>query len=167
LRSEIQELEEDVEQERSESVLQDSSNENSGGSWKGKGKQVSPAIILQQLQLLRGDLAQVKMDEAEFTISAEGEKADAGKTILEQRAQASSSLLSSLSATSAALPQMVASNELNATKELRSREMTDIEMEARITQLENIIGSSEANVDEVRTLLLLHCALLILCNNHR
>lgn len=153
LRLEIQELEEDVENERDttqtvSAQMPTGGDVSIGEKWKGKGRQVSPAIILQQLQLLRGDLAQVRVNEAEHTSSGSGEKSDSLGKLLERQAQVSSSLLSTLSTNNGGL-KPIETNTTASSSNTSTRQMTDGELESRITELEKIIGSSQANVDEV------------------
>lgn len=158
LRSEVEELEEDVKRDQDENDSQEaalgSMEDGDSRKGKGRGKQVSPAIILQQLQLLRGDLSQLSVKEVDsaFTMSGNGEKEATESTELSRKVQASSSLLSSLHA-----PKGTGTSESGARSDTgdgassvgERKVATEGELEARLTEMERIIGASEADVDEV------------------
>ncbi|KAJ8294192.1 Dynactin subunit 2 [Rhodotorula toruloides] len=159
LRMEITELEEDVrrsEVEKEKTAVGEAGKEGSSEAQvdrKGKGKEkreVSAAVILQQLQLLRGDLHGLTPN-VEGVLEANGEKEDDAKMDgpLAQRAQASASLLSKLGApepalTPAAAPLLASSSQGHPALS----EEEEGEMEKRIARLEELLGASEAGIDE-------------------
>lgn len=159
---EITALEEDVqrsEAEKEKTAVGEADKEGSSEAQvdrKGKGKEkreVSAAVILQQLQLLRGDLHGLTPN-VEGVLEANGEKEDDAKMDgpLAQRAQASASLLSKLGApepalTPAAAPLLASSSQGHPALS----EEEEGEMEKRIARLEELLGASEAGIDEVRT----------------
>ncbi|BGP24884.1 dynamitin subunit 2 [Rhodotorula toruloides] len=166
LRMEITELEEEVlrsdaEKEKAavgdfEKAGDDDANEEKDVKGKGKQKRgVSPAVILQQLQLLRGDL-QGLTPNVEGVLEADGEKEDetTSTSPLAQRAQASASLLSKLGAgeqvSSAQASVSLPASTSHAHASLSEAE--EGEMEKRIARLEELLGASEADIDETHAI---------------
>lgn len=158
---EITELEEEV--RKSEAEKQNTAvgeAEKAGGELakeeqdvKGKGKQkreVSPAVILQQLQLLRGDL-QGLTPNLEGVLEAKGEKEERTETghPLAQQAQASASLLSKLGAEPTAAQARASLPATSSQVPAALSEAEEGEMEKRIAKLEELLGASEAGIDEV------------------
>lgn len=142
------ELEEDVKKEQSEVPAAASEPTEGDGSAKGKGKgkkrEVSPAVLLQQLQLLRGDLNGLKVDGSEEgVLEGEGEKEEGGP--LAAKARSSKGLLEKLGQAPAAESDPTAPSTL-APPELPGK---GSELEKRLAELERILGASEADVDEV------------------
>ncbi|KAK4701486.1 nuclear migration protein JNM1, partial [Phenoliferia sp. Uapishka_3] len=147
LRSEIEELEQDVQREKAEETA--SPDFDAHADPKGKKRAVTPGVILQQLQLLRGDLGGV---EAKVTgdLEGEGEK-DPGvapPTGLAQKAKASSSLLSKLGFASG--PQPVEDQKSAPLPKVSSANppLESGHLEKRISEMERVLGASEADVDE-------------------
>ena len=113
---------------------------------KGKRKEVTPAVILQQLQLLRGDLGGVESSVG-GVLEGEGEK-EAGvppPTGIVEKVKASSSLLSRLGLTSAP-PDAAVSSKGAASGKTGPGEG---QLEKRVAEMERVLGASEADVDEV------------------
>lgn len=159
LRSEVAELEEDVKREQSEaeaSPAVPAPTEGDSATAKGKGKkrEVSPAVLLQQLQLLRGDLGELKVGGAEEgVLEGEGEKEEGGA--LAEKARSSKGLLEKLGqpATNEAADGAASTS---APPKLSAKEaVKDGELEKRLAELERVLGANEADVDEVRLLLFL------------
>lgn len=168
LRLEMAELEEEVRRGVAEKA-KDGEGEVAGeeeavgkdGKKEKKKREVSPAVILQQLQLLRRDLTGLT-PSIEGTFEAEGEK-EPGTDEEEgekdghhaTKAKQSSGLLAKLGLASA-------STEAENGVVVSTRKTTseggagagDGELEKRIAELEKLVGASEADVDEVRLLLL-------------
>ncbi|KAL8278232.1 hypothetical protein RQP46_009405 [Phenoliferia psychrophenolica] len=150
LRSEVEELEQDVRREQAEEA-DGTTAPASAQDAKGKRKEVTPAVILQQLQLLRGDLGGVEANVG--VLVGEGEK-EAGvppPTSIAQKAKTSSSLLSRLglvtaptSGTGPASPSKGASGT--------SANPGDGQLEKRVAEMERVLGASEADVDEASSL---------------
>lgn len=153
LRFEVEELEDDVRRDEATVGIVDASgmtDEEKKG--KGKGRQISPAIILQQLQLLRGDLSHLKLsEEVDDGLTATGER---NGSVLKQQAQASSTLLSSLQTGPSASSSASTSALHQKGAQIASKESGTVEtgdLEARLSQMEKVIGASVADVDEVRS----------------
>ena len=149
LRSEVEELEQDVRREQAEES--EATDAPPSADAKGKRKEVTPAVILQQLKLLRGDLGGVELTVS-GTLEAEGEK-EAGipsPTGLAQKANRTSSLLSKLGFASSAS----ASTDGNSPASPRGAVPAPVpgqgQLEKRVSDMERVLGASEADVDEVR-----------------
>ncbi|KAI5481838.1 Dynamitin subunit 2 [Pseudohyphozyma bogoriensis] len=143
LRSEVEELEQDVLREKLEDVAVE---DPSSSTAKGKKKEVSPAVILQQLQMLRGDLSGVEVQvTGKSVLEGEGEKEGDDAKGLAQKAKASSSLLSKLGLGSIA-PSPPSQDITTATKQKREEGSGDLEK--RVASVEKALGANEADVDE-------------------
>jgi nuclear migration protein JNM1 len=155
LRSEIEELEENVRREQEETLTTTDVGDVAAGEpgdVKGKKKEVSPAVILRQLQMLRGDLgATEKKIPGASTLEGEGENDGVGaESRLAEQAKASSSLLSKLglgSSRTASIPEK-ALNPGPATS-TKMDTSTGGRLEKRVADVEKALGASEAEVDEV------------------
>ncbi|GAA5885911.1 hypothetical protein JCM6882_004199 [Rhodosporidiobolus microsporus] len=162
LRLEVTELEEEVRRNEAERAAAPAAEEAPAGEGepakKGKKREVSPAVILQQLQLLRGDLSGLE-PSVEGVLEADGEKepvAGEGEDgQLVQKAKASSGLLAKLGLASQASPSPApgAASAAGDAKPVPSTgEAKEGELEKRLAELEKIVGASEAEVDETHPL---------------
>lgn len=146
LRSEVEELEQDV---RREKLEEDDRVVEPLSDGKGKKKEVSPAVILQQLQLLRGDLGGVETIVDGAVLEAEGEKEDrpVRPEGLAQKAKESSSLLSKLG-----LARATVTPEEDGKPPVLSKKDGSVsqgQLEKRVADMERFLGASDADVDEV------------------
>ena len=131
---------------------------------KQKKRQVSPAVLLQQVQLLRNDLQGIS-PKVEGVFEADGElasspDADAAATSggrLTQKASATSDLLRKLdSVTAEDMPGTAADQPLDvgrtgaAKPEISPGDKNYGDVEKRVSAMEAILGANEADVDEVR-----------------
>lgn len=131
---------------------------------KQKKRQVSPAVLLQQVQLLRNDLQGIS-PKVEGVLEADGElasspDADAAATSggrLTQKASATSDLLRKLdSVTAEDMPGTAADQPLDVGRagagkpEVSPGDKNDADLEKRVSAMEAILGANEADVDEVR-----------------
>ncbi|GAA6006904.1 hypothetical protein JCM10207_009133 [Rhodosporidiobolus poonsookiae] len=159
LRLEVTELEEEVKRNEAEraaappAATDEAGPAQDGGEKKGKKREVSPAVILQQLQLLRGDLSGLE-PSVEGVLEADGEKEPSEEDRegqLEQKAKASSGLLAKLGlATSSHAP--TPRPEARAAESKPAGEAKEGELEKRLAELEKVVGASEADVDEAHPL---------------
>ncbi|GAA6053808.1 hypothetical protein JCM3770_003046 [Rhodotorula araucariae] len=159
LRLEMAELEEEVQRSAAAPSSPPTTATLEGDSSGAEGKkkrEVSPAVILQQLQLLRGDLggvARVLEDEG----NAEGGAAatyavESGEGELAQRAKQSAGLLARLGLASAPAPAPSATLEDTMKVKVPSAargEAPDGALEKRVAELELALGVSGADVSEV------------------
>ncbi|KAM0750428.1 hypothetical protein T439DRAFT_381115 [Meredithblackwellia eburnea MCA 4105] len=173
LRSEIEELEQEVRKEQAEENERtgrgDGGAEGLSGTTDGKGKrkEVSPAVILQQLHLLRGDLSELKVKIGEDVLEAEGESE--GASALAQKVKSAGSLLSKLGLFSAPAdgdagrsppvsptklpPSPTKAVPLSPTKKKQGiSTVSQGELEKRVAEMEKALGASEADVDEANPL---------------
>ncbi|BGP16372.1 hypothetical protein JCM10213_004915 [Rhodosporidiobolus nylandii] len=156
LRLEVTELEEEVRRNEAERVAAPAAGEAEDAAApqvkKGKKREVSPAVILQQLQLLRGDLSGLE-PSVEGVLEADGEKEpneEEQDGQLAQKANASTGLLAKLGLGGSAAPAPSASATVAAgapTKEGEG-EAKEGELEKRLAELEKVVGAAEADVDE-------------------
>ncbi|SCV72063.1 BQ2448_4757 [Microbotryum intermedium] len=171
LRFEITELEEEV---RKEQALQDDKKSLSEGTpeapvlnhqegesstdVKGKRKkiqrEISPAVILQQLQMLRGDLGALQTSEEENesnVLHGEGQKVEAANDLL-QKVQNSSSLLRRLGTTTtpgaANGAPSASTSKAVSTRKVEDKGASRGDLERRVAEIEKLVGASEADVDE-------------------
>ncbi|GAA5996561.1 uncharacterized protein JCM10292_003051 [Rhodotorula paludigena] len=164
LRLEMIELEEEVrrsEPERAQKAAEEGgaardepAEGETGRRAKGKKREVSPAVILQQLQLLRGDLQQLS-PSVEGVLEADGERqpgaVDEAEGELAQKAKASAGLLSRLRlAQDGADEPSPAQGGVTKGKGPGGEldEAKEAELEKRVAELEKLLGASEADVDE-------------------
>ena len=134
----MQDLEEDVKREQA-LVATTSNNPTVNGEGKeDKGKvgkrEVSPAIVLQQLALLRNDLSALPLHD---------EREREGPISLEQKLKSSESFL--------AREQVVESGKGEEVKELRRVREDEGVLESRLSIIENLVGARESDVNDVRS----------------
>lgn len=171
LRLEVTELEEEVrrtEADRGSLSVRSSAPETTADakdSTAAKSKQkreVSPAVLLQQLQLLRNDLQGIG-PRVEGALEANGELAsgpDASSVrggILTRKAAATSNLLKELEAPvqgqpEASAPQSGGTESVGPAALGPTPPLSGSEVEKRVSALEAFLGANEADVDEVRSL---------------
>ncbi|CEQ39514.1 SPOSA6832_01076, partial [Sporobolomyces salmonicolor] len=161
LRSEVAELEDEVrrsEVERSGALAAATEHtpaaEQDKDNAKGKKREVSPAVILQQLQMLRGDLQSLEPN-LQGVLEANGEKEPDAQEVqgqLERKAKASAGLLSRLGLVGAESSTPVAEVAKGAVSPTSSQPTAgkEGELEKRLAELEKVVGASEADIDEVR-----------------
>lgn len=154
LRLEVEQLEEDVKREQAESTTTETGNETTTTTTTGEKKrgEVTPGVILQQLQLLRGDLGGLGLGSSdEGVLEGEGEKEE--KSVLADKAKASSSLLSKLGFGAATTDSTTAGAATvtppSPTKAKKETFGGDAQLEKRLAEVERALGASEADVDEV------------------
>lgn len=158
LRSEVDELEEDVRREKAQKEEEELAGSGSASA-DGKGKKkVSSTVILQQLHLLRGDLGGLEGKVEGAVLEGEGEKEDDKATALAQKAKASSSLLSKLGLALGSTPAPVAAATSATSAGGSQAKESDGQLEKRLAEIERVVGASDADVDEVRTRCSLLCA---------
>lgn len=162
LRSEVEDLEDDVKREALLKQAEDDEIlEGSGaGSSKGKGKkrEVSAVVFLQQLQMLRGDLGnlEVGVHQATATRSAV-ESLESGSedaSIAPVPPKASSSLLSKLGFGSSAASSRTAEAQSpiqgsNVGAPTSQALVMDSQLEKRLAEIERVVGANEADINEV------------------
>lgn len=176
LRSEIAELEDEVERDetaRAEGDAPDRDDDESDAredktgqhddaddkGHKAKGtttkRQVSPAVILQQLHLLRGDLDGIRPTVEKMAAGDRARTARDGRGEFGARAKASSELLTKLAQDRQGEPPHLVqpsssssppSNGVAKDARIATREG---ELESRVAQLERMIGANEADLDDV------------------
>ena len=177
LRLEVTELEEEVRRTEldpqaaaarhvSLETADDEGKDSTASKTKQKKREVSPAVLLQQVQLLRNDLQGIS-PKVEGVLEADGELAfspDAAATSgggrLAQKASATSHLLKKLeSAAEEDMPGTAADQPLDvggagaARLEVSPADKNDgVDLEKRVSAMEAILGANEADVDEVRLL---------------
>lgn len=118
-----------------------------GQAAKGKGKvEITPKVLLQQLQLLRGDLGALKIDGAESDrLEGQGVKeAQSGDALGQSGIDGSKSPIPPPKP-AASIP----STPNPATKGLPAAPASEADLEKRLSELERILGASEADLDEV------------------
>ncbi|GAA5959283.1 hypothetical protein JCM8115_000064 [Rhodotorula mucilaginosa] len=174
LRLEVTELEEEVRRTEldpqaaaarhvSLETADDEGKDSTASKTKQKKREVSPAVLLQQVQLLRNDLQGIS-PKVEGVLEADGELAfspDAAATSgggrLAQKASATSHLLKKLeSAAEEDMPGTAADQPLDvggagaAKPEVSPADKNDgVDLEKRVSAMEAILGANEADVDEV------------------
>lgn len=160
LRSEVAELEDEV--RRTPAPLPPATDSTTGvgedgESSKGKGKkrEVSPAVILQQLQLLRGDLKGIepRLEAGENgVLKGEGERkgTDSETGQFEGQAKASAALLERLRVgrTQEGDVEVIGSGD-NREEGSSAPKGNQGELESRLAELEKLIGANQADLDEV------------------
>ncbi|GAA5820080.1 hypothetical protein JCM11251_005473 [Rhodosporidiobolus azoricus] len=164
LRLEVTELEEEVRRNEAERAALPPPETAPAGEGeqgrKGKKREVSPAVILQQLQLLRGDLNGLE-PSVEGDLEGDGEKelgageGEAGQ--IAQKAKASSGLLARLGLAGQTEPSPAPLAAPSAPGEARytsaaTGETKEGELEKRLAELEKIVGASEAEVGDTHPL---------------
>ncbi|GAA5983679.1 hypothetical protein JCM11641_000931 [Rhodosporidiobolus odoratus] len=165
LRLEVTELEEEVRRNDADRSASPSASTretemptpttSAGQDKKGKKREVSPAVILQQLQLLRGDLDGLE-PSMDGVLEADGEKEPAEGEAdgqLAQKAKTSTGLLAKLGLAGSEPALQVQSLEQSALSGRREAgEVKEGELEKRLAELEKAVGATEANVDEAHPL---------------
>ncbi|GAA5875277.1 hypothetical protein JCM3774_005768 [Rhodotorula dairenensis] len=167
LRLEVTELEEEVRRTEAERgslpsapvCAADDTTDSPTAKTKQK-REVSPAVLLQQLQFLRNDLQGIG-PRVEGVLEADGELASSPDASpaggpLTRKAAATSKLLRELespvpSGAEAPGDRPVGTEGTGSTGPERTREPSDSEVEKRVSALEAFLGASEADVDEVPT----------------
>ncbi|GAA5983468.1 hypothetical protein JCM10908_000298 [Rhodotorula pacifica] len=168
LRLEVTELEEEV--RRTESDRKDAPARSSGTEPTGDGKdstasktkqkrEVSPAVLLQQLQLLRNDLQGIG-PKVEGVLEADGElvaspDAPTAGGALAQKASSTSHLLQELDSTttgSEPAKESIGGGAAAAAVSDSPKEPPASEVEKRVAAMEAVLGASEADVDEVHAM---------------
>lgn len=154
LRSEIEELEEDVKKEAliketQMTELDSSTTIEVGTEGKGKKREISPAVILQQIQMLRGDLGIVESIGGAI-LEGNGEKEDLDG--MSQRIKVSSSLLSKLGINS--VGEAVGSNQAESiasgSGSVQKVNLIEGDLEKRLSEIERVVGANESSIDEVK-----------------
>lgn len=167
LRLELTELEEEVRRTDAQAPEQNAPSSTEGvsggaqtaGEAKTKQKrEVSPAVILQQLQLLRGDL-QGLSPQVEGILEADGELASGSEGAeregpLSQKAKSTAGLLARLDAPDASTGAQASTERAEgppagsggANGHIAS---SSSDVEKRVSALESLLGATEADVDEV------------------
>lgn len=167
LRSEVAELEDEVRRTPVPPPAADSTTGvgEDGESSKGKGKkrEVSPAVILQQLQLLRGDLKGIepRLEAGENgVLEGEGERKGTDSETgqfegqatgqFEGQAKASAALLERLRVgrTQEGDVEVIGSGD-NREEGSSATKGNQGELESRLAELEKLIGANQADLDEV------------------
>lgn len=154
LRSEVAELEDDVKREQAETRAVDASSaaptDPAAAETKARGVkgEVSAAVLLQQLQLLRGDLGGLHLEgEEQGVIEGKGEKEEGS---LAEKARTSKGLLEKLGLVGAVEVGAGGAAAGPATAAPAKGPMKDGELERRLAEMERMLGANEADVDEVR-----------------
>ncbi|GAA5850454.1 hypothetical protein JCM8547_001880 [Rhodosporidiobolus lusitaniae] len=156
LRLEMAELEEDVkksEADRAAKAEEEGVTTPTGETdGKGKKREVSPAVILQQLQLLRGDLGGLE-PKLESVLEADGGKEprqEDEEGALGKKAKASTGLLAKLGLASETAQEKPSTPSSSSTAAPRSvgGEVKGGKLEKRLAEVEKVVGASEANVDD-------------------
>ncbi|KDE09180.1 hypothetical protein MVLG_00502 [Microbotryum lychnidis-dioicae p1A1 Lamole] len=168
LRFEITELEEDVRKEQAAQDEQKSPFEPTGDEGqapgesqptdlKGKRKkvqrEVSPAVLLQQLQMLRGDLGALQVNEEEIKTNVlhdEGQKGESGSA-LSEKVQNSSRLLAKLGTATSGISPLASTSQGGVTTVGKVEDQGSTnrgDLERRVAEIEKLVGASEADVDE-------------------
>lgn len=116
-----------------------------GGSGKGKKREISPAVILQQIQMLRGDLGII--ESVGGVLEGNGEREEDG---MFQRVMASSNLLSKLGHPLPEADSTKASTSSNAiASSSQNIRVVEGDLEKRLAEIERVVGANESSVDEV------------------
>ncbi|GAA6008251.1 hypothetical protein JCM11491_001944 [Sporobolomyces phaffii] len=151
LRSEVAELEDEVRRSPAPPPS-DSTTGSEDAPEKGKGKkrEISAAVILQQLQMLRGDLQGLEPRLETGVLEGTGENETAGQGEFASKAKATLGLLGKLG-------QRQASEDIAAIEGVDSKDPTSTshkypgdqgELESRLSELEKLIGATEADIDD-------------------
>lgn len=160
LRLELTELEEEVRRTDAQAPEQNAPSSTEGVSGEAKTKQkreVSPAVILQQLQLLRGDL-QGLSPQVEGILEADGELASGSEGAeregpLSQKAKSTAGLLARLGAPDASTGAQASMERVEgppaSSGEKGHFASSSGDVEKRVSALETLLGATEADVDEV------------------
>lgn len=166
LRLELTELEEEVRRTDAQAPEQNASSSTEGvsggaqtaGEAKTKQKrEVSPAVILQQLQLLRGDL-QGLSPQVEGVLEGDGELASGAEGAepegpLSQKAKSTAGLLARLGAPDASTGAQASMERVEgppaSSGEKGHFASSSGDVEKRVSALETLLGATEADVDEV------------------
>lgn len=150
LRSEVTELEDEVRKgqlaEQSDGPVEADSTAgaSTGSASKGKGRaagEVTPQVILQQLQLLRGDLSALNLEAKGSRIEGQGDKVASGSAI-------TSDLINRLGQPTQS-QQEPPKAQSTVAERMAGPHATEAQLEKRLADLERLIGASEADVDEV------------------
>ncbi|BGP40139.1 hypothetical protein JCM10449v2_004097 [Rhodotorula kratochvilovae] len=156
LRLEMAELEEEVQRSATAAPASPvtAAQEGENGKDAKQKREVSPAVILQQLQLLRGDLSGVA-NVLEGEGRAEGGEvalAEGGEGELAQRAKQSAGLLARLGLASAPAPAPPPEGAPAGAVKPPPAPRDDTQegaLEKRVAELERALGASGADVSEV------------------
>ena len=123
------------------------------GSAKGKGKkrEVSPAVLLQQLQLLRGDLSGLKLSEKDEgdVLEGEGQRETEDGGVLAEKTRSSKGLLERLGQGSTKDVEEAGLGPSSTAPKPPTMPVKEGELEKRLADLERMLGANEADVDEV------------------
>ncbi|KAK4047974.1 hypothetical protein OIO90_006012 [Microbotryomycetes sp. JL221] len=152
LRTEIAELEEDVQREQAQKEEdqrdQAEAAQNASGSGDQKLKrmpgEVTPAVILQQLQLLKGDIRSIESSNASVHKS-EPNAANSGDPALPDKPR-SSSISSAQGLKSPSTSDVKA---LPSVPPVPRTTLGDNQLEQRLAAIEKLLGTQEADVDDV------------------
>lgn len=153
LRSEVAELEDEIRRNTSPPspvpTTTEGIEETETEKSKGKKREVSPAVILQQLQMLRGDLKGLEPKLEDGVLEGTGEKDGEEETgEFESKAKASLGLLNKLGLDGTSSSNGIAVKP--TTSDNAGPSTGQGELENRLSQLEKLIGANEADIDEVR-----------------
>ncbi|GAA5889303.1 hypothetical protein JCM16303_000172 [Sporobolomyces ruberrimus] len=149
LRSEVAELEDEVRRNPTTMTTEETERGDSEeGKEKGKGKkrEVSPAVILQQLQMLRGDLQGLEPGLENGVLEGTGENEGETRGEFESKARTSRGLLDKLGTSQA--EDNAPSSSTTTMSDGKVYPKGEGELESRLSELEKIIGANEADIDE-------------------
>lgn len=157
LRSEVEDLEDEVERDQADEI---ESGSGAGSDNKGKKKEVSPAVILQQLHMLRADLVKLSAGIAggdEGVLEGDGERVDGNHPeSLTKKSTKTASLLSKLGlgdgSTSVQVTKTGPERVDSGVGKQKDKHAGVGELELRVAEVERVLGASEADVDESRPL---------------
>ncbi|GAA5996170.1 hypothetical protein JCM5350_000490 [Sporobolomyces pararoseus] len=154
LRSEVAELEDEVRRNPTPPptiTKSEETEETSQEKGKGKKREVSPAVILQQLQMLRGDLRGLEPKLETGVLEGTGEKEDEGTGEFESKAKASLGLLNRLGKGLDEDSEVNGTNRATVSDEEAKPSAGEGELERRLAELEKLIGANEADIDETNS----------------
>ncbi|KAM0791538.1 hypothetical protein ACM66B_005987 [Microbotryomycetes sp. NB124-2] len=148
LRTEIAELEEDVQREKQQKEEADALEAVDAKEKPAKARkkgEVTPAVLLQQLQLLKGDIQAIEQ------VQESSKLASTPATPAVPAKPRSASMSSSVRGGSLKSPS-VSDNKVLPTVPSRSNDLAGrgaASLEERLAQIERLLGTQEADVDEV------------------
>ncbi|GAA5925417.1 Jnm1p [Sporobolomyces koalae] len=143
LRSEVAELEDEVRKQPLPTVTEGDSAKRTGG----KKREVTPAVILQQLQMLRGDLQEI---EPKLGVKGHDVRDESYERQFGDKAKAGLDLLARLGQDQ---PQAATEIVEKGAEQGNARRDTTVlerdgDLERRLAELEKMIGANEADVDQ-------------------
>lgn len=136
LRSAVQQLEDDVCREQALQVVVAPIEGDENGKGKGKKREVSAAVVLQQLMLLRNDLGALP----------EGKEGESGPVSLEQKLKSSEAFLSRKEE---ARVEEVVGDVARVEGSVAMKDDAGM-LETRLSLIENLVGARESDISDVR-----------------